>query len=98
VMMRRLARTGLVDSRRIKFVLGDAFDSQVANLGQYDVFYLYSPIGMWEIDVDLIVDSAKVGAVMVCNRLPIRNREIVESLENVAGLYAFRKIADSARE
>ena len=72
---------------------GDALDSQVANLGLYDVFYLYSALGKWEIDVDLIVDSAKIGAVVVCNRLPIRNREIIKSLANVAGLYAFRKIA-----
>ena len=96
--MRRLVRMGLLDSQRLEFVLGDAIDSQVANLGQYDIFYVYSPIGLWEIDIDVIVDSAKVGAVVVCNRLPIRNREIVTSLDNVAGLYAFRKIADSPRE
>ena len=97
-MMRRLDRLGLLDSQRLELVLGDAFDSQVANLGQYDIFYVYSPLGMWEIDIDMIVDSAQVGAVIVCNRLPIRNREIVTSLENVAGLYAFRKIAEMARD
>lgn len=95
VMMRRLHRMELLDPDRLDFVLGDAFDSRAANLEQYDVLYVYSPIGMWEIDIDLIVDCAKVGAVVIFNRLPIRNREIVQPLQNVAGLYAFRKIAES---
>ncbi len=87
-------RLGQLDSKRLNFVEGDAFDSQVVDLGQYDIVYVYSPLGKWTIDIDEIVDRAKIGAVVIFNRLPIRNREIVEPLKNVAGLFAFRKIAN----
>ncbi len=96
VLKRRLLRVRRLDATRLDFVLGDAFDSRAANLGQYDVFYVYSPIGKWVIDIDMIVDRAKVGSVMVLNRLPIRNRDMIEPLNNVAGLYAFRKVREKA--
>ena len=91
---RRLTRLGLSDSKRLDFVQSDAFDSTSADLAQYDVLYVYSPLGKWELDIDNVVDCAKLGAVIIFNRYPIRNRENVEPLEKVAGLYAFRKLAD----
>ncbi|MDG1874211.1 MAG: class I SAM-dependent methyltransferase [Mariniblastus sp.] len=94
--MRRLARLGEIDVRRLNFLAGDAFDSKITNLKQFDVFYVYSPIGKLEIDIDDIVDVAQPGALIIFNRLPIRNRELVKQLENVAGLYAFRKTATAS--
>jgi SAM-dependent methyltransferase len=93
VIQRRIGRLGLVDSQRLDWVLGDAFDADVTDLGQFDVYYVYSPLGMWEIDIDTVVDHAKVGAVIIFNQFPIRNRELVQPLKKVAGLYTFRKIA-----
>jgi len=94
----RLLRAGRLDLERLDFVLGDAFDSEVVDLGQFDLFYVYSPMGKSEIDIDQVVDRAKPGAVILFNRLPIRNRDQIEPLENVAGLYAFRKISIPAGE
>ena len=97
VVMRRLQRLGRLDSKRTNLVQGDAFD-RATNLEQYDILYVYSPIGMWEIDIDMVVDRAKIGAVMIFNRLPIRNRGHIEPLANVAGLYAFRKVTQAAND
>ena len=96
IMVRRLTRLGLLEPQRIDFLLGDAMDATVTDLGVYDVIYVYSPIGMLEIDIDSIVDGVKVGAVVIFNRLPIRNIDIVSPLDPVAGLFAFRKISEHA--
>lgn len=92
VLMRRLVRLGLLERPRIDFRTGDAFDLRVIELKKFDVVYAYSPIGMWEIDIDQVVDRAKVGATIIFNRLPQRTLRFVEILDQIGGLFAFRKI------
>ncbi len=98
VLERRLLRLGQLNANRIEFIGGDAFDASKVDLAQYDIFYIYSPLGESEIDIDQVVDGAKPGAVIIFNRLPIRNREIVRRLKNIAGLFAFQKIVENPIE
>ncbi|MFK7767832.1 MAG: class I SAM-dependent methyltransferase [Mariniblastus sp.] len=91
VIKRRLNRLGQLDLERTTIIGGDAFNDSLIDLAKYDVFYVYSPLGKWELDIDEIVDRAKSGAVIIFNRLPVRNRDGVEPLKTIAGMYAFRK-------
>lgn len=91
VTQRRLTRIGILDPARLHQILGDALDGDVVDLAEYDVIYVYSSLGKWEIDIDEVVDRAKSGAVILFNQLPLRNLQTVERLERIEGLSVFRK-------
>jgi SAM-dependent methyltransferase len=72
---RRLAKIGILDAKRIKLQHGNAFDSKVVNIADFDVIYVYSSLGKSEIDIDEVFDRAGPNAVIIFNQLPTGNLE-----------------------
>jgi tRNA A58 N-methylase Trm61 len=91
-MTRRLRRKGCLRDRQIEFVTADVFQPRSLNLADYDVLYVYSPIGRWEIDIDEVISRMRTGAVLATSSRPRRNAHSVEELPPVAGLPCFRRV------
>jgi SAM-dependent methyltransferase len=89
-MVRRLRRKGCLPDWQIEFVTADVFGPHGLNLAEYDVLYVYSPIGRWEIDIDEVIARMRTGALLATSNRPRRNAAAVEELPPVAGLPCFR--------
>ena len=91
VLLRRLSRLRPLDPQRIALKTGNAFHPEVIDLSRFDLCYVYSPIGSWELSADAVLDRLRVGAVLVANRRPRRHFDRVERLADVEGTGVYRK-------
>lgn len=91
--IRQLARGRFLTQPRIETRVGDALDPTTIDLSDYDVIYVYSPIGKWQIPIGLVVDRMKKNGILITNGLPDECLCRVEQLKFIDQLSVYRKLS-----
>ena len=92
-LLKKLSRLKAYSRAHVSFKTGNAFHPEVIDLSRYDVCYVYSPLGIDVIKADAVLDRLRVGAVLISNRRPRRFQDRVETLPEIGGIAAYRKLA-----
>ena len=75
--------------QQIELILGDVAELDIS---RYDVLYVYSPLGKCEIELGPIVRRMRTGSIIISERLPTQELDLVQFEPKVFGLFVLRRI------
>ncbi len=91
-MLHRLNRKCCNDLHRVDLITGNFLQPGTIDWSRFDVLYVYSPIGRWEIGIDAVIKRMHPGAILAMSNRPQSTANLVEEIAPVAGLTCFRRL------
>lgn len=92
-LVRRMISKGVLDPQRIELCHGNVLLQSDIDIGQFDVLYLYSPLGCQELELDPIVARMRPGTLIVSAHLPRKNLELISLEPRLINLFVMRRQA-----